>query len=112
MQRDYKPDPGYGKRKPGRRRPGRTVAVLAVTGVVGAALGYVGGFMTQDEPAAATAAPAPAARPTAATPLEVPPKPKYEFYSVLPQRRLDVPQDEPAPPRPVPRAEPAQRAEP
>lgn len=125
IQRDYKPASTWQRRRQAVRRHGLLVLTLALIGLFGGALAYI---RKGDSPAPAspatsatptsTAAPAPKASPsntpttsksnaaTAPTPAIPPlesvpplPKPKYDFYTELPKRQINVRRDESKPQR-------------
>lgn len=125
IQRDYKPASTWQRRRQAVRRHGLLVLTLALIGLFGGALAYIrkGDSPAPASPATsatptATAAPAPKASPsntpttsksnaaTAPTPaipplesVPPPPKPKYDFYTELPKRQINVRRDEPKPQR-------------
>jgi cell division protein FtsN len=115
IKRDYKPNASW-KARNRVRRQGLLVIALVLIGLIGSLVAYLGG----DAPAtnATTAQP----QPTPGTPQTsvqshpgepssgAPPKPKYDFYKVLPERELVIRKDELAN-RPPPRSSPPPQRE-
>ena len=122
IRRDYKNTATGSRRRKTVRRHGLTVITLILIGLFGGLLAYIKGDGSRPTPVAATpAVPAPAAVvPAAPPPTPVPApvaepapvKPKYDFYTELPKRQIDVQREEAAPkiaPQPPssPRTQPA-----
>lgn len=98
IRRDYK-SAASRQRRQSVRRLGVLVITLVLIGLFGGLLAYIKGDRFQQPPVAAT--PAPAAQPTAPVtmpePASDPFKPKYDFYSELPKRQVDIQPEEPKP---------------
>jgi hypothetical protein len=124
-RRDYK-SVTTGPRRQRARRHGLLVVTLVLIGLFGGLLAYIKGDRTKPAPVAAVApaTPAqPAATPAAAPPKAVvapvaepaPVKPKYDFYTELPKRQIDIqpetvnPKSAPAPTRTQPAADPLRK---
>lgn len=122
IRRDYKNTATGPRRRKTARRHGLTVITLILIGLFGGLLAYIKGDGSRPAPVAAVpAVPAPAAvvpaapppKPVPATVAEpAPVKPKYDFYTELPKRQIDVQREEAAPktapqPPPSPRTQPA-----
>ncbi len=117
IRRDYKPASTWQRRRQTVRRHGLLVATLVLIGLFGGLLAYIKG----DRPQSAATAPAATDRPTGAvaptTPKPVvetapaPAKPKYDFYTELPRRQIDIQREERkprgAPAQPPARTQPA-----
>ncbi len=124
IRSDYKPASAWQRRRRAARRHGLLVVTLSLISLFGGLLAYIRStpppqatLAEQPPPpapvksAAAPAAPASAATHTAAphtaavtasaahTPVTpvAPEKPKYDFYTELPRRQVDVPQEKAAP---------------
>lgn len=105
IQRDYKPAATWQRRQVVRRH-GLLVVTLVLIGLFGGLLAYIKGDR-QPVPATATApaiapaapaanvAPAPSAR---SEPSPAPVEPKYDFYTELPKRQIEI-QREPRQPQ-------------
>lgn len=107
---DYK-SPALHKKKRTVRHQGLVVALLAAVTLVGSLYGYVNKekLLGDTKPAAAPPqpeAPKPAAAKPAPTTLPEAPKPKYDFYKVLPERQVVVPKGEITEHVPVPKTAP------
>jgi hypothetical protein len=94
IRRDYK-STAPGQHRQSARRHGLLVITLVLIGLFGGLLAYIKGDRTHPAPTTATAAPtAPAAAPpkvVAAPVVEpAPVKPKYDFYTELPKRQIDI----------------------
>lgn len=74
------------------RRQALVVGVLVLVGLAGAALAWLSGYGPRPAPAPQAQAPRPA--PAPAPPAPEPSKPKYDFYTVLPDRQVVIPADE------------------
>lgn len=124
IHHDYKPASAWQRRRRAVRRHGLLVITLALIGLFGGLLAYIRGDRQQLAPATAVTAPAAPAQPARAPaapaapkvvapePTPEPVKPKYDFYTELPKRQVDIQQEElnprAAPPRqPPPRTQPA-----
>ena len=94
-RRDYK-SATTGQRRQRARRNGLLVVTLMLVGLFGGLLAYIKGDRPQPPTTAAVApsAPAPAAAPpkTVVAPAAEPEpaKPKYDFYTELPKRQIDI----------------------
>lgn len=123
IQRDYKPASTWQRRRQAVRRHGLLVLTLALIGLFGGALAYIRkGDAPPPASPATTAAPTATVAPvskvnapsaptpakggavTAPTPTPTPlesvpplPKPKYDFYTELPKRQINVRREEPKP---------------
>jgi len=92
IRRDYKPTATGRRRRQVVRRHGLLVGALVLIGLFGGGLAYIKGDR-QPTPAAAAApasappAPAPVAAPE---PPPAPVKPKYDFYTELPKRQIEI----------------------
>lgn len=123
IQRDYKPASAWQRRRRAVRLHGLAVLTLVLIGLFGGLLAYIRGDRHQQAPATATAPPAAPAQPArapmapttpAAAPQAVAPdpvKPKYDFYTELPKRQIEIRREESrpksAPPPPPARTQPA-----
>ncbi len=122
IRRDYK-SAVPGQRRQRARRHGLLVITLVLIGLFSGFLAYIKGDRTQ--PAAATAVAPPLPQPPSVSTPAAPPKtvvapvvesaptkPKYDFYTELPKRQIDVqretvnPRNAPQPPSPT-RTQPA-----
>ncbi|MDG4596767.1 MAG: hypothetical protein P9F75_13955 [Candidatus Contendobacter sp.] len=114
-RRDYK-SVATGPRRQRARRHGLLVITLVLIGLFGGLLAYIKGDRTKPAPVVAVAPPTPAqpaVAPPAPQPKTVvapvaeptPVKPKYDFYTELPKRQIDV--HEPVNPKPAAPATPA-----
>ena len=117
IRRDYKPAATWQRRRQTVRRHGLLVATLVLIGLFGGLLAYLKG----DRPQSAATAPAATDRPTGAVtptipkpvvePAPAPAKPKYDFYTELPRRQIDIQREERksrgAPAQPPARTQPA-----
>ncbi len=101
VRRDYKPD---STRQGGRRRirlHGLLVLTLVTIGLFSSLLAYIRGKVASDAaaqpPLAAVSQPVAAARPVEPAPIPAAPtvQPKYDFYKVLPERKLVIATTEP-----------------
>jgi len=121
IRRDYKNTATGPRRRKTARRYGLTVITLILIGLFGGLLAYIKGDGSRPAPVAvvpvvpAPAAVIPAAPPPKPVPTPVaepaPVKPKYDFYTELPKRQIDVQREEAAPkvtPQPLssPRTQP------
>ena len=107
IRRDYKPAANRQRRRQKVRRNGLLVLTLVLIGLFGGLLAYIKGDRNQasaPEVATPTQRPAPAvvsAPPKVAAPEPVsepaPARPKYDFYTELPKRQVEIPPDDPAP---------------
>lgn len=107
IRRDYKPAANRQCRRQNVRRNGLLVMTLVLIGLFGGLLAYIKGDRNQvptPEVATPTLRPAPAAvapPPKVAAPEPasepVPARPKYDFYTELPKRQVEIPPDDPAP---------------
>ncbi|MDS4028885.1 MAG: hypothetical protein RKO66_02270 [Candidatus Contendobacter sp.] len=113
-RRDYK-SVATGPRRQRARRHGLLVITLVLIGLFGGLLAYIKGDRTKPAPVAAVAPPTPA-QPAVAPPPPpktvvapvaepTPVKPKYDFYTELPKRQIDI--HEPVNPKPAVPATPA-----
>jgi hypothetical protein len=128
IRRDYKPA-ATGQRRQSARRNGLLVITLVLIGLFGGLLAYIKGDRTRPAPATAAAPPsgptqpssAPATPPPKATVAPVaesaPVKPKYDFYTELPKRRIHIRREtdnpgsapQPSPSRLQPAADPLRK---
>jgi len=108
IRRDYKPAANRQRRRQNVRRNGLLVMTLVLIGLFGGLLAYIKGDRNQSPAASTVAAPAqppapiatPAAPKAAAPELASEPastRPKYDFYTELPKRQVEIPPDDPAP---------------
>ncbi|MDS4039781.1 MAG: hypothetical protein RKP20_01210 [Candidatus Competibacter sp.] len=122
IQRDYKPASAWQHRRRAVRRHGLLVITLILIGLFGGLLAYIKGDRHQQAPATAaqpvaptqpTRAPAPPTTPkvVAPEPAPAPIKPKYDFYTELPKRQVDIQQEE-INPRATPPSQPPPRTQP
>ena len=115
IRRDYKPAANRQRRRQKVRRNGLLVLTLVLIGLFGGLLAYIKGDRNQasaPEVATPTQRPAPAvvsAPPKVAAPEPVsepaPARPKYDFYTELPKRQVEILPEVPTP-RPAPRPAP------
>ena len=112
-RRDYK-SVATGPRRQRARRHGLLVITLVLIGLFGGLLTYIKGDRTQPAPVVAAVAPAAPAQPAATPPPKAavapvvepaPVKPKYDFYTELPKRQINI-QPETVNPRSAPPAAP------
>ena len=113
-RRDYK-SAATGQHRQRARRHGLLVVTLILIGLFGGLLAYLKGSRPQPPTTAAVAPTAPAPAPSPAAPTAPPPpkataapvaepepvRPKYDFYTELPKRQIDV-QSDPVKPAKVP----------
>jgi cell division protein FtsN len=109
IKRDYKPNASW-KARNRVRRQGLLVIALVLIGLIGSLVAYLGGDAPATNATTAQPQPTPGGAPQASAPPQralppnvAPPKPKYDFYKVLPERELVIRKDELAnrpPPRP------------
>lgn len=108
IRRDYKPAANWQRRRQVVRRHGLLVVTLVLIGLFGGLLAYIKGDR-QPGPATAPASVVPPATPAAnvapapTVAPETPPapvKPKYDFYTELPKRQIEI-QREPKQPQGV-----------
>jgi hypothetical protein len=123
IQRDYKPASAWQRRRRAVRLHGLAILTLVLIGLFGGLLAYIRGDRHQQAPATATAPPAAPAQPArapmapttpAAAPQAVAPdpvKPKYDFYTELPKRQVDIQRGE-LNPRAAPPQQPPARTQP
>ena len=116
-RRDYK-SATTGQRRQRARRNGLLVVTLMLIGLFGGLLAYIKGSRPQPPTATAAVAPSapapPAAAPAAPPPKTVvapvaeatPAKPKYDFYTELPKRQIEI-HPEVAKPKSAPQPAPA-----
>ncbi|CDH46757.1 MAG: hypothetical protein IPL59_04000 [Candidatus Competibacteraceae bacterium] len=123
IRRDYKHTATGRRRKTTVRRHGLLVVTLILMGLFGGLLAYIKGGKNPSAPISAVlpaTAPnhpsrAPATPPPPAVPVTVvepaPVKPKYDFYTELPKRQIDIQREDASPrssPQPPPvRTQPA-----
>lgn len=105
-RRDYKRTATGQRRRQTVRRHGLLVITLILIGLFGGLLAYIKGDRAQPAPTTAMA-PAPPPAPPPATPSAplvepVPAKPKYDFYTELPKRQIDIQREETRPPNAAP----------
>jgi len=118
IRRDYKPTSTWQRRRLVVRRHGLLVITLVLIGLFGGLLAYIKGDRPQAPRTAATAPARPPSTPAApampkptleTTPAPV--KPKYDFYTELPKRQIEIRREESrpksAPPPPPARTQPA-----
>jgi hypothetical protein len=126
IRHDYK-SAATGQRRQRARRYGLLVMTLVLIGLFGGLLAYIRGDRTPSPPGAAASAPTTPAQPPAAppppktvavSPAEPEPvKPKYDFYTELPKRKIAIQREtvkpgnasRPAPTRIQPAANPLQK---
>ncbi|MBS1225253.1 MAG: Arginine--tRNA ligase, partial [Proteobacteria bacterium] len=126
IRHDYK-SAATGQRRQRARRYGLLVMILVLIGLFGGLLAYIRGDRTPSPPGAAASAPTTPAQPPAAppppktvavSPAEPEPvKPKYDFYTELPKRKIAIQREtvkpgnasRPAPTRIQPAANPLQK---
>ncbi len=112
IQRDYKPASAWQRRRRAVRLHGLAVLTLVLIGLFGGLLAYIRGDRpaAPAQPARAPMAPTtPAAAPQAVAPDPV--KPKYDFYTELPKRQVDIQRGE-LNPRAAPPQQPPARTQP
>jgi hypothetical protein len=128
IRRDYKPASTWQRRRQAVRRHGLLVITLVLIGLFGGLLAYINKKGGQEPAATATATTTVPARPSGApaapaTPkpsaeiVPAPVKPKYDFYTELPKRQIDIRREEPRPhsvpaqppARPQPAADPLRK---
>lgn len=120
IRRDYKPASAWQRRRQAVRRHGLLVVTLILIGLFGGLLAYIRkGDQQPSVPAATAPTQPPSAPATVATPKPVPQtvaplapvKPKYDFYTELPKRQIDIRREEHKPqgipPKPPARPQPA-----
>ncbi|HUM90244.1 MAG TPA: hypothetical protein PLM32_02525, partial [Candidatus Competibacter sp.] len=120
IRRDYKPASAWQRRRQAVRRHGLLVVTLILIGLFGGLLAYIRkGDQQPSVPAATALTQPPSAPATVATPKPVPQtvaplapvKPKYDFYTELPKRQIDIRREEHKPqgipPKPPARPQPA-----
>lgn len=115
VKRDYKPESTW---KKGRRRVrlhGLIVMVLVLVALVGSLMAYFGGDDEETPPLVSLPAPSEPqqTQEVRSIPLPEKPKPKYEFYTELPKRQIEISKDEldqgiskAPPPKPTPATSP------
>ena len=109
IRRDYK-SVSPRQRRQSARRLSLLVVTLIVTGLFGGLLAYIKGARFQQPPVAIAPPPIPltppapppvAVQPPPAPPVSMPEpaadpfKPKYDFYTELPKRQVDIQREEP-----------------
>ncbi len=128
IRRDYKPASTWQRRRQAVRQHGLLVITLVLIGLFGGLLAYINKKGGQEPAATATATTTVPARPSGApaapaTPkpsaeiVPAPVKPKYDFYTELPKRQIDIRREEPRPhsvpaqppARPQPAADPLRK---
>ncbi len=97
-KRDYKPDTTWKARRRVRRQ-GLFVIALALVGLLGSLVAYISEDSQNDQATSLSQSPADDAATTTAVKQAPPPeparpKPKYDFYQVLPERELVIRGDE------------------
>lgn len=120
IRRDYKPASAWQRRRQAVRRHGLLVVTLILIGLFGGLLAYIRkGDQQPSVPAATALTQPPSAPATVATPKPAPQtvaplapvKPKYDFYTELPKRQIDIRREEHKPqgipPKPPARPQPA-----
>ena len=118
IRRDYKPTANRLRRRQTARRNGLLVMTLVLIGLFGGLLAYIKGDRNQ-QPAPVTAVPpAPAVKPAPPkvaapepAPESAPARPKYDFYTELPKRQVEIVPEAPAS-RPAPTSRPQPAHEP
>ncbi len=98
IRRDYKPASTWQRRRQVVRRHGLLVVTLVLIGLFGGLLAYIKGDRQQIPataavPASVPSAPAPSVAPVPEVAPEarpVPVKPKYDFYTELPKRQIEI----------------------
>jgi len=106
IRRDYKSISPQ-QRRQSVRRLGILVITLILAGLFGGLLAYIKGDRFQQPPVAVAPPPIPitpaAVQPPPAPPVSMPEpapdrfKPKYDFYTELPKRQVDIQREEPHP---------------
>ncbi len=105
IRRDYKPTANR-RRRQSARRSGLLVITLVLIGLFGGLLAYIKGDRKSQQASVAAVAPvtAPAIVPTPPkvaapepAPEPAPGRPKYDFYTELPKRQVEIPSETPAP---------------
>ena len=122
IRRDYKPTANRLRRRQTARRNGLLVMTLVLVGLFGGLLAYIKGDRNQQPASVAVAPPpTPAVKPAPPkvaapepAPESAPARPKYDFYTELPKRQVEIapetPASRPAPPhRPQPAHEPLRK---
>jgi hypothetical protein len=109
IRRDYK-SVSPRQRRQSARRLGILVITLILIGLFGGLIAYIKGARFQQPPVAVAPPPIPLTPPApAAVPVQPPPappvskpepasdplKPKYDFYTELPKRQVDIQREEP-----------------
>ncbi len=116
IRRDYKPAANRQRRRQNARRNGLLVVTLVLIGLFGGLLTYIKGDRSQRTAPVAASAPAAPSTPVVApappkvaepepTPDSAPARPKYDFYTELPKRQVEILPEVPTP-RPAPRPAP------
>ena len=103
----------YRKGSPPPRKRGQPRGTCAFWFVVGSVLGAFGvglAWMTYEQPGGPITAAQPGQASVIEPAAETPPKPKFDFYSLLPEEKVVVPAEEP--PQPVPLPPPGAKLQP
>ena len=129
IRHDYK-SAATGQRRQRARRNGLLVITLVLIGLFGGLLAYIKGDRPQPAPATAAVAPTAPARPPSTPAVSPPPKaaaapvaepapvkPKYDFYTELPKRQINIQREtvnprnarQPLPSRMQPAADPLRK---
>jgi len=118
IRHDYKPA-APGQHRQSARLHGLLVITLVLIGLFGGLLAYIKGDRTRPAPATATLVPTAPPPKAAASPVvePTPAKPKYDFYTELPKRQIDIRREtvnprnapQPSPTRTQPVAEPLRK---
>ncbi len=93
IRRDYKPAATGRRRRQVVRRHGLLVGALVLIGLFGGLLAYIKGDRQSTPATAAVPAVAPETPPAPKAAPETPPapiKPKYDFYTELPKRQIEI----------------------
>ena len=96
VKRDYKPQSTWKKSRRRVRLHGLIVIALVLVALVGSLMAYLGGGDEGTPPVLSLPAPSEPeqAQEVHSIPLPEKPKPKYEFYSELPKRQLEISKEE------------------
>ena len=96
IRRDYKPTSTWQRRRLVVRRHGLLVITLILVGLFGGLFAYIKGDRTRETPVTAAPPMTPVVTPPAPAVVTSTPaapesfKPKYDFYTELPKRQVDI----------------------